>query len=128
MSEHIPNEIDNIIGLNLLRIRAAKGLTQKELGALCHDGLSSQQISKYELGGDQVSAERLIDLSRVLECNVTDFFHGIIQKLPEIEAKRGHETGILNSYRSLPHDVQNSLRLLMQAMAKSLFHAEKVGG
>lgn len=72
-----PDDINVLIGHNLRGIRIARGMTQAQLALLCEGGLSSQQISKYELGIDQVSGSRLVEFANILTCNLIDFFEGV---------------------------------------------------
>lgn len=69
--------VDVVMGHNLRGLRAVAGLSQAELGARCEDNLSSQQISKYELGDNSISCARLIEFVGILNCRVLDFFKGV---------------------------------------------------
>jgi transcriptional regulator with XRE-family HTH domain len=71
------HDIDITMGQNLRGLRAVRGLSQAELGAKCEDGLSAQQISKYELGDNQISCSRLVEFARIMGCNILDFFKGV---------------------------------------------------
>lgn len=71
------SEVDTAIGFNLRSLRKARGVTQEDLGGMCHDQLSSQQVSKYELGENQLSAARLVEFCGLLSCKITDFFVGV---------------------------------------------------
>ena len=67
--------VDRHIGSRLQAMRAAKGLTQKSLGASV--GISFQQIQKYEHGNNRISASMLWQFSQVLGVAVSDFFMGL---------------------------------------------------
>jgi transcriptional regulator with XRE-family HTH domain len=71
--------IDIHVGHRLrgLRLRAALGL--EALGALV--GVTAQQIQKYELGQDRISASRLYLLAVALQVSVTTFFQGLPKQL-----------------------------------------------
>jgi|EndMetStandDraft_2_1072991.scaffolds.fasta_scaffold126615_2 transcriptional regulator with XRE-family HTH domain len=71
--------IDIHVGQRLreLRLQAALGL--EALGALV--GVSAQQIQKYELGQDRISASRLYLLAGVLQVPLADFFQGLPKRL-----------------------------------------------
>lgn len=74
MQQH---SVDAVMGQNLRGLRAVSGLSQAELGARCDDHLSSQQISKYELGDNAISCARLVEFAGILKCGVLDFFKGV---------------------------------------------------
>lgn len=59
------------------RLQAALGL--EALGALV--GVSGQQIQKYELGKDRISASRLYLLAAALRVSVATFFRGLPKHL-----------------------------------------------
>lgn len=60
------------VGENIKRIRKKKGLTQKQLGALC--GLADSAIRRYELGGANPKIETIQKIARALEVEYTDLF------------------------------------------------------
>jgi transcriptional regulator with XRE-family HTH domain len=117
------NKIDAIIGTNLHTRRVARGMTQAELGRICN--ISPQQISKYELGEDQVCCERLVQFSNILKYPVTDFFDGVAKTAKQIE-----DQGTLRAmhhYSGLPREIQESLRELMKAIVLSTVEKLKPG-
>jgi transcriptional regulator with XRE-family HTH domain len=71
--------IDIHVGQRLreLRLQAALGL--EALGTLV--GVSAQQIQKYELGQDRISASRLYLLAGALQVPLADFFQGLPKRL-----------------------------------------------
>jgi len=71
------NEIDVTIGLNLQNLRKVRRLTQAQLGELCEDKISSQQISKYEAGTNSISCMRLVEFAAILNVKLLDFFEGV---------------------------------------------------
>ncbi len=68
----IPNPIDVHVGARLRVRRKLLGMTQTSLGEAI--GLTFQQLQKYEIGTNRVSASRLFDLSRVLDVPIAHFF------------------------------------------------------
>lgn len=63
---------DGIIGRNLKYFRIQRGLSQT---ALAHSvGLTFQQIQKYELGKNRISASTLKRMSVFLDVPIDDFF------------------------------------------------------
>lgn len=75
-----PNEVDAVIGSNLKKIRKIRGLSQAELA----EGLdiTFQQVQKYEQIKNRLSASRLYQAAKVLECDITKFYDGIEDCLP----------------------------------------------
>ena len=63
---------NTIIGNNLRYIRNRRKLTLQKLATLA--GVRYQQIGKYELGVDQMSAYRVMQLSQLLQCKIKYFF------------------------------------------------------
>ncbi len=56
--------VDVAAGINMRRIRRARGLTQEWLAARI--GLTFQQVQKYERGANRISCSRLMDIARAL--------------------------------------------------------------
>ena len=63
---------NTILGNNLRYIRNRRKLTLQKLASLA--GVRYQQIGKYELGVDQMSAYRLWQLSQLLKVKIKYFF------------------------------------------------------
>ena len=74
-----PDPIDKRVGFNIRELRTAKSMTQAQLGRLI-DGLSFQQIQKYEKGTNRVSASKLWKISQALDVPITSFFDGVEQE------------------------------------------------
>ena len=66
--------VDRHVGNRVRILRAARGMTQADLAEKI--GLSAQQLQKYEIGVNRISASRLYDMARVLDCDPNDFFDG----------------------------------------------------
>ncbi len=62
------------IGQNLKQLRIASGLTQSEVGQAI--GVSYQQIQKYEVGGNRLTAEKLYKLKVFYDVPYEAFFKG----------------------------------------------------
>ena len=67
------DEINIIIGQNIRNRRRRMCITQKQLGSLI--GVSYQQLHKYEVGVNAVSAAKLKQLAEIFECGVQDFYY-----------------------------------------------------
>jgi transcriptional regulator with XRE-family HTH domain len=74
------DDLDRALG-NAIRLRRRSlNLTQEQLATAC--GISFQQVQKYENGANRVSFSRLVQISRALDCRVTDLTSALDQ--PEI--------------------------------------------
>ena len=60
--------VDREIGQRIRLVRAASGMTQRDL-ALALD-VTAQQVTKYEHGGNRVSAGQLVEIARTLKVPV----------------------------------------------------------
>jgi len=60
------------IGIDIKRIREARGMSQMELAEQV--GVSFQQIQKYEKGVNKISAERIQQIAKALGTSVNTFF------------------------------------------------------
>lgn len=69
--------------MNVKKLRKAKGMTQKELGAKCD--ISESMVSNLESGKKSPSFETLLKLAEALDCSVADIL-GEERKAPEITA------------------------------------------
>ncbi len=65
-------DLDKEIGINIKRIRVQRNVTQESLGMVL--GVSSQQISKYESGVNQISASNLYVIAAALGTKIEDMF------------------------------------------------------
>ena len=65
-----PDQIDLEVGLNLRRVRLARGISQAELGEAL--GISFQQIQKYERAANRISASMLVKAARFLGVRTSD--------------------------------------------------------
>ena len=63
---------NTILGNNLRYIRNRRKLTLQKLAALA--GVRYQQIGKYEVGVDQMSAYRVMQLAQLLHCKIKYLF------------------------------------------------------
>jgi transcriptional regulator with XRE-family HTH domain len=71
--------IDITVGHRLRERRLQAALGLEALGALV--GVSAQQIQKYKLGKDRISAGRLYLLAAALRVSVATFFQGLPKHL-----------------------------------------------
>jgi transcriptional regulator with XRE-family HTH domain len=91
------------IGHIIKEARKARGMTQMELSELI--GVSYQQIQKYEKGSDNISVERLKQISKAVNVPVTLFFNATTEMVAETPMPYGKmstdETTLLQLYRRI---------------------------
>ncbi|HUS53453.1 MAG TPA: helix-turn-helix transcriptional regulator [Thermohalobaculum sp.] len=81
-------------------------MTQSQLGN--HVGIKFQQIQKYEVGANRISASRMWDIAEALEVPVSFFFEGLDGQASDTRAVRGdpltdREAGkLVRAYYEIP--------------------------
>jgi transcriptional regulator with XRE-family HTH domain len=70
-----PDPIDIHVGRRIKLRRTLLRISQEQLAG--DIGVTFQQVQKYESGHNRVSASRLFDISRVLDCPISYFFEDI---------------------------------------------------
>jgi len=70
-----PDPIDIHVGKRVKLRRTLLHISQEQLAS--DIGVTFQQVQKYESGHNRVSASRLFDISRVLNCPISYFFEDI---------------------------------------------------
>jgi transcriptional regulator with XRE-family HTH domain len=68
------HEDDIRVGANLRKIRNARNVSQEKLAEAL--GVTFQQVQKYEKGSNRVSASRLVQITKALQCRLEDLFTG----------------------------------------------------
>jgi transcriptional regulator with XRE-family HTH domain len=66
--------VDIYVGKRLEAVRKSRGVTQQDLGRAL--GVTFQQVQKYLRGTNRISAGKLYEASRYLNCDVSYFFEG----------------------------------------------------
>lgn len=79
--EHI-EQIDRHIGAKIQELRLAHGMSRQELGERIE--VTHQQLQKYEIGVNRVSAGRLALIAKYLDTTVSTFYEGLDSKLNAI--------------------------------------------
>ena len=99
-------------------------MTQRDLAAAV--GVQFQQIQKYEIGANRVSASRLWSIARVQGVEVAYYFEGLDEAdltgqelVPELFKDRTNRDalGLLEISRRLPTEQRTKLIALAKAMA-----------
>jgi transcriptional regulator with XRE-family HTH domain len=69
--------VDVHVGKKLKEFRLLRGMTQTEVAEGL--GISFQQVQKYKLGRNRISASKLFEVSRILAIEPAEFFAGFDQ-------------------------------------------------
>lgn len=67
-----PDPIDVYVGKRIRKIRLMRGMTQTELAK--EIGVEFQQVQKYEVGTNRVSASRLVKIADALDTTIAILF------------------------------------------------------
>ena len=70
-----PLEADLVVGANIRKLRGEHGLTLQEFASQL--GMSHQQLQKYEIGSNRVSAGVLYVMARAFSVPVDALFEGV---------------------------------------------------
>jgi transcriptional regulator with XRE-family HTH domain len=82
-----PARVDIHVGTRVRARRKLLSLSQERLADAL--GLTFQQVQKYERGVNRISASKLYEIARFLECPISYFFEG----LPESPKENGAAIG-----------------------------------
>ena len=108
----IPNPVDIHVGKRLKQRRILLGLSQTQMADML--GISFQQIQKYEKGTNRISASRLVDLSNVLDVNITYFFNeiptNVLKQSPRLMTSLNEESS--NEIKDNPMTKRETLTLV----------------
>ena len=125
-SRNAPHPVDIHVGSRLRERRIVLGMSQQQLAAAL--GLSFQQVYKYELGKNRISAGRLYDLGKVLGVPVAFFFEDVPDASTPAAppASGGHSDPLIGreaaelfaAYRAISNPV---VRRRLRQLAKALF-------
>jgi transcriptional regulator with XRE-family HTH domain len=102
--------------------RTLAGLTQAQLGKGI--GITLQQVHRYELGANRISAGKLYELSRVLGVPVSCFFEGLEEarergrSSEDGQLKRRETLKLVRAYYSIPDSVRHVLLRLAKSVAR----------
>ena len=109
---------DEHVGQRLKSRRAAMGLTQTDVAERL--GISFQQVQKYELGRNRISASKLHDIARFLNVNVGYFFDGLDKPEPDtLTPQTAEETEVLTLFRRQTPDTREAILRILSEAAKA---------
>jgi|GEM_PF-2100671 len=93
-----PHHVDVAVGKRLKELRIMRRMSQSDVAGKL--GLSFQQIQKYEISSNRVSASRLFELSNILGVCVADFLSDVGQAAKPHE-KNGEDSLVLSMANKL---------------------------
>lgn len=116
----MPHAVDAYVGQRMRHRRWMVGMTQQELAGRV--GVKFQQIQKYEVGTNRVSASRLWNIAAALGVPVSFFFEGLAcQELDGTDARGDILTDkealdLVRAYYAIPEAQRRRLFDLAQAL------------
>jgi transcriptional regulator with XRE-family HTH domain len=113
------NPIDAHIGGRIRQRRQLLDMSQSDVAAKI--GITFQQLQKYEVGANRVSASRLWDVAEVMKVPVSYFFEGLeangTQPAADDMALDRDAIALLRAYFALPESQRRPLLALARASA-----------
>jgi len=91
-----PHSVDVHVGNRIRARRKLRGLGQVALAQRI--GVTFQQIQKYEMGANRVSASKLYEIARALQTPVGWFFDGLNLAESEAEGGDASELAVVDSF------------------------------
>lgn len=113
-TQDIDREISASIGLQLKTARKLKGISQKSLAAAL--GVTFQQVQKYEIGTNRISAPMLVRAAKFLDQPVVFFLPTEQRKKTRIPALNATDIQLVLDLRYLPDDIKRTLRSLLRQL------------
>jgi transcriptional regulator with XRE-family HTH domain len=124
----VPNPIDIHVGKRIRTRRLLRGMTQATLAS--HLGLSFQQLQKYEIGANRVSASRLSEIADILHVPIAYFFGELDENERTPAERQSHERmelpdtlELIRLYYAIPDaNVREQFLAMVKAIAKNGGH------
>lgn len=110
--------VDVHVGKKLKTLRALRGMTQSDIAKGLD--LSFQQVQKYELGRNRISASKLHELSQLLSVPPGHFFEGLDQAeadVPLIDEETARAAAMFAKLKD--GRIKTQIRALLEAVAAS---------
>ena len=113
--------IDIYVGQRVRQRRWMVGMTQQQLGDRV--GIKFQQIQKYEVGTNRISASRMWDIAMAMEVPVSFFFEGLEGQAPDTGETRGdirtdkEALALIRTYYAIPENQRRRLFDLASVLA-----------
>ena len=117
-----PHPLDLIIGHQLRLQRKMMGLSK--VGLAKQVGLTFQQIQKYELGKNSISARRLFEFAQVLGVSPMYFYNACgdsVQVMPDMLTTQAIH--LVQDYTAIPSlTIRNSIAAFVREVARKHRH------
>ncbi|CUH66357.1 putative transcriptional regulator [Thalassovita gelatinovora] len=109
--------VDIHVGKKLKNLRVLRGLTQTDVAKGL--SISFQQVQKYELGRNRISASKLFEIANILNVPPSYFFDGLDQTADESTPVIDEETARIASVFSKIKDerLKSQIRSFVDAVA-----------
>lgn len=119
MGDTMVHPVDSHVGQQLKKMRIIRGMTQTDVA----EGLriSFQQVQKYELGRNRISASRLFELSKILGVETSYFFDGLESQAPDpsTQALEEEATSIATMYAKINDTrVRSEIKTFIREIAR----------
>lgn len=118
-----PDPINVAAGQRLKEARKLQGLSQQKLAQRL--GITFQQIQKYERGANRMTADRMFNLSRVLQVPVSYFFQDFEQPDTDHLSLSSRELDLVTDYRVLTDAERDRVFQLVRAIRNSRAQADE---
>lgn len=110
--------VDVHVGQKLKSLRLSRGQTQTEIAVGL--GISFQQVQKYELGRNRISASKLFEISRILDVSPAYFFDGLEGEVAENKAPDQEVTEIASMLTQIKNErLRSQIRTFISELAAS---------
>lgn len=96
-------EVNQVLALNIKRLRKQKGWTQKELAH--NSGFSQENIARIETSSQWISADGLSSISKALGCSYSD----LVQN-PDVNDLEDKLTEYLTAFAKMPPEFRAAIK------------------
>ena len=108
-------EVDRVIGMNMRRLRVARGLTQSDVAKAL--GLTFQQVQKYERADNRLTVAMMLKIADFLHVPVTEIVTGAYMPAPQEGIEHARETlEIIRAFGGMTPRQRNAFSAFARAM------------
>jgi transcriptional regulator with XRE-family HTH domain len=95
----ITSQIDVHIGQKLRTIRISAKMSQEQVGELL--GVSLQQIQKYEICANRISASKLYEFAKIFNVSINYFFDDYLSDKDFHDCKSGQKQTLIDAFNKI---------------------------